>query len=320
MSRARPQRGAALLLAMLVLTLVASLAAAALWQQWRDVEVEGSERTRVQAAWILSGALDWSRLILREDARSGGADHLGEPWATPLAEARLSSFLAQNPNETLDGPEAFLSGRITDAQGRLNLTGLFDGQKMDAPTVRAWVKLGRRLGVEEPELLALAENWRLAADPKLAPADASPMLLPQRVEQLLWLGLSPVSLQRLRPHIIVLPVATPVNFNTASAEVIYASVPGLDMAQASQLVQARTRAPFNTRGEVENALPALTGLWSDTQHAVASRFFLVDGQLRLGDAVLQERSLIQRNGLDTTTLWRERWSDDALSTMANLAP
>ena len=99
-SRVRPhrppssQRGAALLLAMTLLALVASLAAGMVWQQWRAVQVEAAERSRGQSAWILAGALDWTRLILREDARSGAVDHAGEPWATPLAEARLSSFLA----------------------------------------------------------------------------------------------------------------------------------------------------------------------------------------------------------------------------------
>ena len=74
--------GAALLTAMLTVALVASMAAAALWQQWRGVEVEMAERTRTQSLWVLTGALDWARLILREDARAGGADHLGEPITT----------------------------------------------------------------------------------------------------------------------------------------------------------------------------------------------------------------------------------------------
>ena len=81
----RGQRGAALLLAMLILALVATTAAGMAWHQQRAIEVESAERARAQAAWILNGALDWARLILREDARSGGADHLGEPWAVPLA-------------------------------------------------------------------------------------------------------------------------------------------------------------------------------------------------------------------------------------------
>jgi general secretion pathway protein K len=97
----RRQRGAAILTAMLTVVLVATLASAMLWQQWRGVEVETAQRGRVQAAWILVGALDWARLILREDARRGGADHLAEPWAVPLAPARLATFLAAQGGQSL---------------------------------------------------------------------------------------------------------------------------------------------------------------------------------------------------------------------------
>ena len=93
-------RGAALLTAMLTVSLVAMLAAGAAWQQWRTVEVESTERQHAQAQWLLLGALDWARVILREDARSGNpdapTDHLAEPWAIPLQEARLSTFLSAN--------------------------------------------------------------------------------------------------------------------------------------------------------------------------------------------------------------------------------
>ncbi len=44
------QRGAALLLAMMTVALVATLAATALWQQWRGVEIESRERERLQAS------------------------------------------------------------------------------------------------------------------------------------------------------------------------------------------------------------------------------------------------------------------------------
>ena len=92
----RRQRGAALLMAMAIVTLVTTVAAWMVWQQWRAVQVESAERALTQSHWILRGALDWARLILREDGRSGGdkVDHLGEPWAVELAEARLSSFLS----------------------------------------------------------------------------------------------------------------------------------------------------------------------------------------------------------------------------------
>ncbi len=122
------QRGAALLLAMVIVTLVATLAASMVWQQWRAVQVEAAERARAQAAWMLGGALDWARLILKEDAKGSQTDNLTEVWAQPLAEARISSFLAadkdNNAVDNEDAPEAFLSGRIQDASGKFNLIAL----------------------------------------------------------------------------------------------------------------------------------------------------------------------------------------------------
>ena len=109
------------LTAMLIVVLVTTLASAMVWQQWRAVQVEAAERARTQAAWILAGALDWARLILREDARSGSATTLNDPWATPLAEARLSSFLAADKAHTDEGPEAFHSGAIAAAPGELEV-------------------------------------------------------------------------------------------------------------------------------------------------------------------------------------------------------
>ena len=67
----RHERGAALLTAMVIVTLVATLAAAMVWQQWRAVQAETIERSRIQSAWILSGALDWARLILRDELGRG---------------------------------------------------------------------------------------------------------------------------------------------------------------------------------------------------------------------------------------------------------
>ena len=209
------QTGAALLAAMLTVALVASMAAAALWQQWRSVEVETAERARVQSLWVLTGALDWARLILREDARSGGADHLGEPWAVPLEEARLSTFLAAEKgvatNTTDAATQAFLSGYISDLQGRMNVLNLVENGKPSDPTVRAFAKLFEKLGLPRSELGALTENLRFAQDtsPNNGSARMAP-LMPQRVGQLAWLGVSPRTLAILRPFITLLPMRTPV--------------------------------------------------------------------------------------------------------------
>lgn len=305
------QRGAALLAAMLTVTLVASFAAAAAWQQWRAVEIETAERARVQAAWILVGALDWARLILREDGRKGGADHLGEPWAVPLQEARLSSFLAADKNNTVlsageEDVELFLSGQMVDMQSRLNVLNLVNGGKISAPDLASFSKLFTQLNLEQSELLSLADNLLNASDPSVAnrPEQAAP-LMPKRVAQLTWLGLPAKTLERLSPFITVIEARTPVNLNTASMEVLYASLPALDLEGARRIVSQREQQHFNATSEVAQLVPAIAAQISQ-DHSTASRFFEIRGRLRLADTVVQERSLVERNGLAVKTLWRER--------------
>ncbi|MEY4725452.1 MAG: hypothetical protein RLZ36_79 [Pseudomonadota bacterium] len=307
-----PQRGAALLAAMLTVALVATFAAGALWQQWKSVEVEGAERQRTQARWLLTGALDWARVILREDARAGDAnaptDHLAEPWAVPLQEARLSAFLAALPDgtgNTLEdekfAQQVLLSGQVNDLQGRLNVTNLLQGDQLDGKAVLAFERLFDALGVP-PAQLSLLTQGLLAAQKQ----SASSPLMPQRVSQLSALGLSPQVLRTLDPHITVLPTRTPVNVNTASVPVLYASVPGLSLSDAQRLVQQRERQHWASVEAFQKALGRNLNL-SDT-HQVSTQYFEVLGRLRMPQTTLQERSVVKREGQDLKVLWRDSGS------------
>ena len=306
---ARPsQRGAALLAAMLTVALVATFAAGALWQQWQSIAVDGAERQRTQARWLLTGALDWARVILREDARAGDAnaptDHLAEPWAVPLQEARLSSFLAALPDgtgNTIDderlAQQVLLSGQVSDLQGRLNVTNLLQGEQLDTKTVLAFERLFDVAGVP-PAQLSLLMQGLMAAQKQ----NSNSPLMPQFVNQLSWLGLSPQALNKLSPYITLLPTRTPVNLNTASAHVLYASVPGLSMSDAQRLVQQRERQHWTNLDAFQKALGRTMSL-EDT-HSVNTRYFEVMGRLRMPQTVLQERSLVQRDGSDLKVIWR----------------
>ena len=332
------QRGAALISAMLVVTLVATLASVALWQQWKHVEVESAERHRVQSSWLLNGALDWSRLILREDALArggagssasgGGAggqgnpstDHLAEPWALPLKEAKLSTFLAQDQQLREGDPEVFLSGQMTDAQSRINLTNWTEGNDSKGNTQLnetmqiALVRLFKVLDLPLIELERLGQAWRAAsqaaklAKPEVGQAltNTAPgtALLPQQITQLQWLGVSRETVQRLAPFVTILPQATPVNLNTASAEVIYAMVLGLDLATAQQFVQQRSRSHFGNLSEAGKALggKTLEARW----FAVGSRFFEVWGRLRMEDRTHEETALLFRDTGNVTFVWRQK--------------
>ena len=291
---------------MIIVVLIVTLSSSMVWQQWRAVQVEVAERARSQAAWILAGALDWARLILREDAR-GTVDHLGEPWAVPLAEARLSTFLAADTNNSDDGPEAFLSGSITDAQSRYNVTNLVDqGQgKVDPIELAAFERLCQNVGVDVTVASRIATGLRDALAPAgSAGATANAPLLPQSVAQLSWLGIDATSLETLAPFIVVLPLVTPVNVNTASSEVLVAVIKGNDHATAERLLQVRQRTPFTNMAEFTAQVPGLVPLTAKL--SVNSNFFEIHGRLRLTDRVLEETSLVQRSGRQVDVLRRER--------------
>jgi len=307
----RTERGAALLTAMLTVTLVATIASAALWQQWRQVEIESAERGRSQTAWMMTGALDWTRLILREDALSAqgaGVDHLGEPWALPVQESKLSTFLSQDQQWREGDAEVFLSGQISDAQSRLNVMNLLENGQISLPALQRFGRLFERLNLPLQELQTMSRQLQAAAaaSKSTSGAPTSTALMPQQTHQLVWLGLSPSTLAALNNFITLLPEATPVNLNTAPAEVLMASLPGVDLATARQWVSLRERGHWASLDAARQAMGPAGQYLQSEQHAVQTRYFEVTGRMRIDDVVQVEQLLVKREGNQVHMVWRLR--------------
>jgi general secretion pathway protein K len=163
------QRGAAVVMAMLVVAVVAVLLSGIFYRQ--SVMARNLENVAAssQARWLMAGAVDWVRVILREDARASSTDHLGEPWAVPLAQTRLN-------NDERD--PAWLNGSIEDGQSRFNLRNLVGPQEPVASEVAV---LGRLLAIGgENEMLA--QQIAQALEVQFAVSDSSSQrLLPASV-------------------------------------------------------------------------------------------------------------------------------------------
>lgn len=305
MSSSASQRGAAILTAMITVTLVATVAAAAIAQQSRLVEVEAAERSRVQAQWLLRGAMDWSRLLLRQDAQSSGqVDHLAEPWAVPLQETRLSAFLSAqggvaDADASTDMRDAYMSGYMTDIQSRMNLMQFFAERDGSDPAQVALPvqRLFERLGLPQSEFELLVQGLRQVLS--LTDLDARP-IMPQTLQDLVWLGVSPATIQALEPYAALSNSNWAVNLNTASAQVIWAMVPGMDWAQAQALVTARTSRHFRTVQQAHEVVPAAP--FPGGAFAVNSQLFAATGQVRMdGVALAMEADLARSNAVVTTT-------------------
>ncbi len=344
LGRLRRQAGAAILLALLIMTLVATLAAGMVWLQFRGIEVEAAERARSQAEWLLNASLDWGSLILRSSIRNQHTeDDLGQPWATPLAETKLSSFLSADGNHTSEGgPEAYLSGQITDAESKYNLYNLVvtppvvNGQpppgkfdeinrlKIICQAIGISPDVATQLGAGLSDSNNAQQN---AGNPASGQGGGSSVLMPVQLDDLAWYGIDPKVLKQLEPFVELLPPAagqapalTTINANTAPAEVLMAALPGISRAQAQQIILARQTHPFGSLADVwaslgcgragcQNIPPAGD---PPIQVNVISSHFEIYGQLRYEQHVIRERSVVYRQSPAVTqVLRRERIPPDA---------
>lgn len=266
MSRASRQRGTVVIIAMLIVALAATAATVALQRQDLSVRQLEAARDYEQARWILTGGAHWARTILSEDAKAGGVDHGAELWASGLAPTQVEGGV--------------LAGEIHDAQGRFNLANLLRDGK---PSERDVAALGRLLSA-------------LGLRPGLAQAIAAAMPMRELGELHRVPGCDEATVARLRQAVVLLPQRTPVNVNTARAEVLVAAVEGIDLAQALVLAQGIKASPVPSLADFRARLSRPDLPLSDEQIAVRSRFFLVEGRVHLGQADVRMEALLQRNG------------------------
>jgi general secretion pathway protein K len=317
--RPRRERGVAVITALLLTTLAISIVASLFWQQQVQVRSMENQRLHLQTKWILRGALDWASLVLFQD----GLDHrdftaLDHVWATPLAETRLDQYIER---ERVEGEnfDATLSGSILDACSRYNLRNLADKGLVDSQQTEVFGRLLRNLQLDQ-QLAGRAAAFVAAGQPLEAPVaeggDANPgpsgppPATPPRaagrssvggtpmkflaVDDLLTVpGFTPEMVERLRPFVVVLPEVTPVNVNTAPAEVLAALMPNMSVSEANSLVVRRQRAAWRDMnyfaaeiGENRPITPGAAGVRSD--------WFLVNSRIRLDRAALDAEALIHR--------------------------
>jgi general secretion pathway protein K len=255
----------------------------------------------------LRGALDWARLILREDAKFSIIDALDEPWSVPLSETRLDQYV-ENGRAQGDAADAALSGGIIDAQSRFNLTNIAPNGAIDAAEVLAFSRLLASQRIE-PGLAQKTAGLMRATAPLTSPAPGRPAASAQQmpltqVDDLLAVeGFTSEQVERLRPFVVVLPRATPVNANTAPAEVLSAKVTNLTPGDAAALVNARQVAHFRDLADVTQRLAASNAGVPANALSVSTNFFIVNGRVRMARASLDVEALIERAGSRTKVIW-----------------
>lgn len=296
------QRGAAVILALLIVMLAATLAAYMAQQQdlWqRQVE---NQFNWTQARKIGIAAIDWARAVLADDVSANNFDHASELWTKRL------------PAATVENGEVL--GTIEDQQGLFNLNNLVRNGATSmadvgrfkhllalldlplelAPALADWMDADSEAqyegGAEDTHYLSLPQPYRTANRPLI------------ELDELLGVkGFDMARLRRLRPYVSVLPTPTPINVNFAPPEVLAAVIDGLTISEARMMVQQRVGRPFKTVEDFGSRLPARKQAPGGIV-TVSSQFFMVRGYANFGRSQVVTQALLQRTAGWPTVIWQ----------------
>lgn len=281
-------------MAMLVVAVTSMLVSGVFLRQSAMARQVENEIAIGQAQRLLEGAVDWVRIILREDARTSVTDHLAEPWALSLEQTRVD-------NES--GDPAWISGAIEDAQSRFNLHNLA-GPAGPPPSE---VAVLRRLLAMVDANPALAEPIAGRVGDAFAPrrdAAQRPSIMPATLDDI---GIDDLderaAVERLRPFVTLLPTPSAINANTAPAEVLAARFSNLSLVDARRLVESRKHASFRDLNDMANRLPGQQLTGGAGQVAVATQFFLLRGYAEYRRVRVQALALLKRAGGRVEVVW-----------------
>ena len=297
------QRGVAIITALVVVAAATVAVSAMLWRESIAVRKVENQAALGEARWLARSSIEWARLVLLQDARTSTVDHLGEIWALPLAETRVTDDLATaQPSASrteatsatpfAENDAAFVSGRMVDAQARLNLNGIMNGEQVDEQRLAMLARLLVVLNLDQDLAKPIAE--RMGRTPVVASFDAL-------ARDLAAAGaMDPSAASRLAPFVVVLPVPTAVNINTAPPEVLAACFAELPLDGARALARSRSQAWFTQVADATARLPGTSGQTAPGNIGISTNFFEVEGRVRVGRADLQISALIEREQSGST--------------------
>jgi general secretion pathway protein K len=327
------QRGAAVLLALFIVTLATLIVTDLFWRQFALFRTVENQQMGAQSRMLLTGAQDWARMIL-QDQTHPGYDALSDPWAQPLAETHLDQLGDTAPLVS----QATIEGGIEDAQSRFNLRNLVDGAGNINPVQLAVLDKLTTLLAAPSGTARLIANYvaqaytnvppatnaaaNTAATVLAAAASASggvvplntgtrplPPVLPEDLGGVP--GIDPGAAQSLAQFVVLLDQAnTSVNFNTAGPEMMAAVIPELSISDANTLAAERDRAYFVSVGDIQNRLHGRGGSFSLAGVSTNSSYFIVQGTVRLERAATRMRALLRRTATGAQSRVDVLWERD----------
>jgi general secretion pathway protein K len=296
------QSGSALILALLVVAIVATLASSILWRQELWIADIGMQREKAVLIGLARSGTDWAQAILAEDARTSAIDHLGEAWTQKI------------PLIPID--EGELGGFLEDQQGRWNLNNLVRNGKADPYQFEIMQRLLESLGLSV-ELAFALQDWMDGDGETSATAGAEDdfyLLLrsPYRaanamlshVDELrLVRGFSPDVIEKLRPFVTALPEFSAINVNTAPREVLAALQQTYSDSDLDAVTSRRERLPFRDLADFRGTLKKSSFDTREGLLTTASQYFQANVAAKYKDSSIELVCMIRRHAGRTEIVW-----------------
>lgn len=287
LASASSQRGVALVTAMFVVAIVATLSAflAVSQQVWLRQAQNMSDLAQVDA--ISRGAVGFAAVLLAQDTNRN-VDHLGEKWNETI------------PPLPVEG--GFVTIRIEDAQSRFNLNNVVSGGQAKGTEVEILRRLLRNFELD-PALADAVVDW-IDSDSvvqggaedldyiNLATPYRTGGQLLQTVDELRRVkGFTAAIVDQLRPHVTALPDVgeKAINVNTATPDVL-AALTDTPPAALKPLLEARDNTGFTEKKTFADQVPKKI----DATYDVKTQFFLVKVETSIGRIVRRTEALLER--------------------------
>ncbi|MBE9562716.1 MAG: type II secretion system minor pseudopilin GspK [Proteobacteria bacterium] len=298
-SKYHTESGVALITVMLIVALATITAVAMTTRQQIDIYRTANLINGEQAYLYALGGESWiKRILLRDDKK---IDSLQDVWATSIPALPI--------------PGGYVTGQITDLQGKFNLNNLLqdDGQI----SLKDITVLERLLNIlelpislveiiidwidtnEEQLVNGAEDNVYLMKNPAYRTANR---LLIDPSEIRLLIGIE--EYYKLLPYISTLPTRTSININTASDKILMALVEGLTESNVAILLAEREQEPFS-KLQSFTAHDILAGLkFHDENLSIISSYFLFTSEVKIDRGRRKLNSVLYRTNNEIKVIMR----------------
>ena len=295
------QRGVAIITALLIVAIATTVSVTISTRLQLDVRRTGNIIAGDQAYLYTLAAESWSQRILKDDREDNEIDHLGDNWAIEL------------PPLPVEG--GYIKGKLSDLQSCFNLNSVPGGADNKLASTRL-DRLLSNLGIDKGGTQAIID-W-LDDDLQTTIPDGAEDVYYMNLERPYRTANTPIlSISELRlikgfekpevydtllPHVCAFGINTPININTATAEVLRSLADDLSDADVEKIIEQRNESAFvdinafTSFNDLKKKIADTQGLSVDTE------YFMLQTESSIGQVRVITYSIIHRSNDGNTTI------------------